>query len=739
MKNLNMKNIFMKFVGALVIMFAVVTLVACGNHPSKELWDNYVKAVNNKDINAVAECFTEPNTPARESFATDHADYFDGISKIKTVKYNETINCDFSNSLNNQAYYLAEIEVLVNGTTTYNIKIYSYLNNKGLFFCSYFKIEDNFTENAPNDYWKDKAYFHTDDYLYKKLGDGTVYVEETSNLKKAVVPAEIDGSKVTTIGEYAFYQYTKMLSFTIPTSRLRELEIEEGIQTIGKYAFYQCNKLKELVIPESVRYIDRMAFANCSRLERLEFQTRTKEVGSRLEIESISYGEHNGKELVISGAHNLLTGEIIYLSAELGDNKVPRVEWSSSSEVLSINSSTGKVTANKSGRAKIIATLVENRAVTAEVEIVINDVEASDCLKMYWDVFSRCGSLKEIYIHAYNPNSFIIDSGSGWVFNSTCKIYVPKGSRDMYVSHTLWSKYADQIVEMQEDDAEIGLNVALECLNLNASNAGDIYSAVNPNKIDNIIYLIQNGSNYDLVNAYVGSKIYNNASASIIASSTDKNQLYELFSGLIGELSKTISNEDINIKVLENEAIKALQKLDKIYEDYKASDYSEESFAKLENIKLKAIDAIKNASSKEEMNTKLLTAWKDSYAILKTSETEKPEKDFDLDAIAIDEEDIEDVKHYNKATEIVFNKLKESNATLTIDKLAFTEINVVENELNPGVTIYRVSFKNTAEGNEENVMNVYIKNNTNTIIDNTYDGIYDLIKIVMASASKVEK
>ena len=67
------------------------------------------------------------------------------------------------------------------------------------------------------------------------------------------------------------------------------------------------------------------------------------------------------------------------------------------------------------------------------------------------------------------------------------------------------------------------------------------------------------------------------------------------------------------------------------------------------------------------------------------------------------------------------------------------EASVVENELNPGVTIYRVSFKNTAEGNEENVMNVYIKNNTNTIIDNTYDGIYDLIKIVMASASKVEK
>ena len=172
---------------------------------------------------------------------------------------------------------------------------------------------------------------------------------------------------------------------------------------------------------------------------------------------------------------------------------------------------------------------------------------------MYWDAFSRCPNLKEIIIHAYNPNSFIIDSGNSWLFNSDCKIYVPKGSRDMYVSHSLWSKYADQIVELEEDDATIGMNVALEKLNLTKETAGDIYSVVNPNKIDNIIYLIQNGGRYDLVNAYTGSKIYNNASASIIEASANKDQLYNLLIGLIGELSNVLDDTKIEELVKDND------------------------------------------------------------------------------------------------------------------------------------------------------------------------------------------
>ena len=643
-----MKNIFKKFSGLFIILMCVVMLVACGGGTSKKLWDKYVKAVNKHDLATVGECFTETDTKDRENFVTNNADYFNNLSSIKTKSYKETINCDFSNSTNTQAYYLAEIEVVVNDSTPYSIKIYSYSNNKGLYFCSLFNFEDGFTGNEPNDYWKEKTYYHTEDFIYKNYDSGTVYIEETKNLKDAVVPAEIDGNKVTTIGEYAFYKYYKMLSFTIPTSRLRNLVIEEGIDTVGKYAFYQCNKLKSLVIPESMRYIDRMAFANCSSLERLEFQTRTKETGSIIEITSDSIGSLNGDKLVITGAHNLQVGEIIYLNAELGDNKVPRVKWSSTSGIITINESTGKVTANKNGQATITATLEENRAVSATITIKIEEIKTSDCLKMYWDAFSRCKNLKEIYIHAYNPNSIAIDSGNNWVFNSTCKIYVPKGSRDMYVSHALWKDYADQIVEMEDDDAEDTLDEVLSLLNTTLDACGDIYYAVNPNKIDHIIYAIENGGKVNLVDGYVGSKLLNNASASIISETADKGQLYNLLLALTGALSESYDDSD----------------LEKTFE---------------------------------------------------------PESD---DAAIIAE-----------AMELVEDHTKKEETDITL-----TAVQLVENELNPNVKLYHIEYrvKQDTESTESDI-NVLIQGSTTTKFDKTYDGIYDLIKMVMCSASKYEK
>ena len=79
------KNILLKLTSVFILLICVFTLVACGSKPSKKLWNKYVDAVNKKDISLVAECFTEPGTPDRENFATDHADYFDGIRDRKSV------------------------------------------------------------------------------------------------------------------------------------------------------------------------------------------------------------------------------------------------------------------------------------------------------------------------------------------------------------------------------------------------------------------------------------------------------------------------------------------------------------------------------------------------------------------------------------------------------------------------------------------------------------------------------
>ena len=76
------------------------------------------------------------------------------------------------------------------------------------------------------------------DYDYRVLNDGTVeitdYKGSDTNL---VIPSEIDGKKVTSIGEDAF--------FDCPS--LENVNISDSIKTIGSGAFYGCRKLNNVV------------------------------------------------------------------------------------------------------------------------------------------------------------------------------------------------------------------------------------------------------------------------------------------------------------------------------------------------------------------------------------------------------------------------------------------------------------------------------------------------------------
>jgi hypothetical protein len=58
-----------------------------------------------------------------------------------------------------------------------------------------------------------------------------------------------EGSKLTSIGEYAFYG-----------SALASVSLPEGLTTIGRAAFHSCDDLKEITLPSTLRSIGRNAF-----------------------------------------------------------------------------------------------------------------------------------------------------------------------------------------------------------------------------------------------------------------------------------------------------------------------------------------------------------------------------------------------------------------------------------------------------------------------------------------------
>ena len=89
------------------------------------------------------------------------------------------------------------------------------------------------------------------DYEYSVLDNGTVEITKyNGNESNVTIPSSINGKKVTSIGEYAFFECTSLTSITIP----------DGVTSIGNYAFYESENLTSIKMPDSVLSIGGMAF-----------------------------------------------------------------------------------------------------------------------------------------------------------------------------------------------------------------------------------------------------------------------------------------------------------------------------------------------------------------------------------------------------------------------------------------------------------------------------------------------
>ena len=84
-----------------------------------------------------------------------------------------------------------------------------------------------------------------------------------------VIPAEIAGKPVTSIGRSAFSGCTGLTSVTIPSS----------VTSIGDFAFYNCRGLASVTIPSSVSTIGQWAFCNCTGLTIVTIPSGVTSIG----------------------------------------------------------------------------------------------------------------------------------------------------------------------------------------------------------------------------------------------------------------------------------------------------------------------------------------------------------------------------------------------------------------------------------------------------------------------------
>ena len=129
--------------------------------------------------------------------------------------------------------------------------------------------------------------------LTNELDDGTLEITKyLGNSATCVIPGEIDGKKVTEIGDSAFKGCTELTSITIPDgvigignkafsdcTSLETVTIPASVTYVRDSAFYGCTSLKSVTIPESVTYIGGYAFAECYSLKYADIPANVSGIG----------------------------------------------------------------------------------------------------------------------------------------------------------------------------------------------------------------------------------------------------------------------------------------------------------------------------------------------------------------------------------------------------------------------------------------------------------------------------
>ncbi len=116
--------------------------------------------------------------------------------------------------------------------------------------------------------WKTR---HTP-YRIQKTSEGIVITGYSDSMTpKAMIPSEIAGIPVRTIGARAFLQ----------CDFLEEVRMEDGVETIEANAFSACDRLMKFFMADSVRTIGRNAFFECKNLFCMELSHALREIDNR--------------------------------------------------------------------------------------------------------------------------------------------------------------------------------------------------------------------------------------------------------------------------------------------------------------------------------------------------------------------------------------------------------------------------------------------------------------------------
>ena len=140
--------------------------------------------------------------------------------------------------------------------------------------------------------WEYPEFFGDFGYIETNLGKEIEIINYKGSDEAIVIPSEINGKPVTSIGSGALASYHFLKNVEIPSSvkkigdrafyncsKLENVIINSSVEKIGSYAFSECDKFVFFVIPEGVTTIGEGAFSYCSGLKMLLIPSTVKTIG----------------------------------------------------------------------------------------------------------------------------------------------------------------------------------------------------------------------------------------------------------------------------------------------------------------------------------------------------------------------------------------------------------------------------------------------------------------------------
>ena len=145
------------------------------------------------------------------------------------------------------------------------------------------------------------------DFETQPIDGGLEIVKYVGNAENVVIPREIDGKPVTSLGNAAFFDCKTLVSIEITDSinnlgprvfvgceKLQSIDIPEGVTKINMDTFESCRSLKSVKLPNTLLEIHGAAFRGCRSLTDVTFPDNLKEIHRQ------AFGGCNLKSVVIS-------------------------------------------------------------------------------------------------------------------------------------------------------------------------------------------------------------------------------------------------------------------------------------------------------------------------------------------------------------------------------------------------------------------------------------------------------